>query len=41
MSLFSMLEMDQGDAEEIEPAPTNRVYVNHLRSTATRGKLTL
>ena len=33
--------MDEGDAEEVEPAPTNRVYINGLRSTATRGKLTL
>lgn len=32
-SLFSMLEMDEGDAEEMEPAPTNRAYINHLRST--------
>ena len=40
-SLFSMMEMDQGDAEEMEPEPTNRAYINHLSSTATRGKLTL
>ena len=38
-SLFSMLEIDEGDAEEIEPAPTNRADINHLRSTATLGKL--
>ncbi len=38
-SLFSMLEMDEGDAEEMKPAPTNRAYINHLRSTATLGKL--
>ena len=36
-----MLEMDEGDAEEMEPgAPTNRAYLSHLRSTATLGKLT-
>jgi len=23
-----MLEMDEGDAEEMEPAPTNRAYIN-------------
>jgi len=27
-SLFSMLEMDEGDAEEMEPAPTSRAYIN-------------
>jgi len=23
----------------MEPAPTNRAYINHLRSTATRGSV--
>ena len=34
-----MLEMDQGDAEEMEPAPTNRAYINHGPQTmcATRS----
>lgn len=36
-SLFSILEMDEGDAEEMEPAPANRACVNHLRSTVIRG----
>jgi len=38
-SLFSMLEMDVGDAEGMEPAPTNRAYINHLLSTATLGSV--
>ena len=38
-SLFSMLEIDEGDAEGMEPAPTNRAYVNHLLSTATLGSI--
>ena len=38
-SLFSMLEMDVSDAEGMEPAPTNRAYINHLLSTATLGSV--
>ncbi len=37
--LFSLLEMDEGDAEGMELAPTNRAYMNHLLSTATLGSV--
>ena len=36
-SLFSLMEIDESDAEGTELAPTNRAYVNHLLSTATLG----
>lgn len=35
--LLSLLQMDEGEAERTELAPTNRAYVNHLISTATLG----
>ena len=35
--LFSLLQMDEGEAERTDLAPTNRAYVNHLLSTATLG----
>lgn len=35
--LFSMLDIDEQQAEGVELAPTNRAYINHLVSTATLG----
>lgn len=37
--LFSMLDIDEAEAEIVELAPTNRAYVNHLLSTAAMGSV--